>query len=956
MIADPRWPRIEALFEGALSQPGARRPEWLRDACPDDAELRAEVEKMLAAHEQPGGILDMRPPAGQHTPRLSGEMVRQLTDALAERYTIERELGRGGMATVFLAHERKHARPVVLKVLKPDVAARWGAERFVREVQIAARLAHPHILGLIDSGEAGGTLYYVMPYVEGETLRHRLDRRGALPTPEAMVLLRDVADALAYAHRAGVVHRDLKPENVLCAADHAFLMDFGVAKLLTPVAGHAHLTQYGASVGTPAYMAPEQLAADPHADHRVDIYAWGLIAYEMLTGRLPDETVRGRASGISQALARRRPEAPPPLAELVGQCLADDPSERLGEAALLLERLTSLTTPTPAAPTPPGGAGPQAAAAPPPGFVRRTSARARARARRAFAGGALAGVVALAVLSAAAGAAWLRWGRAGGGGGKVPSPVAVAAFANETGDPGLDSWGRLAGDWVTQGLDETGLVTVVPWPSALEASERVRAERAAGRPANTAEMISDETGARTVVTGSYYLVNDSIQFRVQVTDARGRRLLGAATPTVGAPRDSAQLAVRALRDRLKAAVAIWSDERLEGIPDLSRRPPTFEAYQAFDRGMQRFLGQEYTASAPEFRQAFALDSSFVVSLLYAGNAYWNMGQWDSLGVVLRLVRSRGAELSEYDRAWQEFLEEHLAGNGDRALAAIRRAAELAAGTRASYTLAQTANNADRPREALEALERVDPNRGAMRGWSSYYTELTHSLHLLGDHQRELAAARRLRVQYPERRVGLSLEARALGALGRTAELDSIIAAALPLPPTNYWSQGAAMVIAGEELSAHGHPAEGKAFLERAVAWLGGQLALAPTDRPHRYWMGSALYDLGRYREAAVYFHALAKEFPDRLIYRGLAAVSAARTGDPNPERILGDSTVPRERGEYTAWLARLAAIRGDQDRAAALFADAVRFGITGLPWWHASARNDLAPLTKVKASLPASLR
>ena len=970
MIADSHWHRIEELFEGALSQPGTKRAEWLRQACPDD-EMRGEVERMLEAHDRPGGILDRRgsvegaaAAAAAAAPRRSAELVRQLSGSLGDRYTIEHELGRGGTATVYLAHERKHARPVVLKVLKPDVAARWGAERFVREVQIAARLAHPHILGLIDSGEAGDTLYYVMPYVEGETLRRRLDRRGAFPAVEALVLLRDIADALAYAHRAGVVHRDLKPENVLCAGDHAFLMDFGVAKLLTPVAGHERLTQYGASVGTPAYMAPEQLAADPQVDQRADIYAWGLIANEMHTGRLPDDAILGRASTISEALARRRPETPPPLVELVGQCLADNPAERLGDAALMLERLTSLTTPTPAGPTPARQiatmlAGAAATAAPLAAATRRSSAWVRARARRAFAGGALA-VVAVLALAGVGAAVWMGWSRyrarGAAGGGKAISPIAVAAFSNETGDPRLDSWGRMAGDWVTQGLDETGLVTVVPWPTALQASERVRAEHAAGRPVNDAAMMSEETGARTVVTGSYYLVGDSIQFRVQVTDARGSRTLGAPPP-VGAPRDSAHQAVRALRNRMMSAVAILSDDRLTGLPELSRRPPTFEAYQAFDRGLQLFLDQEYTASAPEFRQAFALDSSFSVALLYAGNAYWNMGRWDSLDVVLRLARARRGELSEYDRAWQEFLEQRLAGNGDRALLAIRRAAESAAGSRALYAYAQLANYTDRPREALDALRRLDPDRGAMRGWSSYYTELTHALHLLGEHERELAAARQLRARFPERRVGLSLEVRALGALGRAAVIDSLITAALPLSPADYWSQGAAMVIAGEELMAHGRQAEGTAYLRRAVAWLDAQLGMAPTDRSHRYWMGSALYDLGRYAEAAPHFEGIARDYPERIQFRGLVAVTAARLGatTAEAEARLGPSA-PHERGEHTAWRARIAAVRGDARSAASLFAEAIRLGVTGLPWWHATAHNDLVLLRDVRGSLPGALK
>src|SRR5690606_27522028 len=185
-----------------------------------------------------------------------------------------------------LAHERKHERRVVLKVLDPALAAIYGLERFAREVRIAARLSHPHIVPLLDSGEAAGMLFYVMPYMEGESLRDRMVARGVLPYSEALALLRAFAEGLAHAHDAGIVHRDLKPENVLCAGEHAYLLDFGVAKLLSS-GTDGNLTRDGVTVGTPAYMAPEQRHGEADLAHRADVYAWGLLAHEMLTGRLP---------------------------------------------------------------------------------------------------------------------------------------------------------------------------------------------------------------------------------------------------------------------------------------------------------------------------------------------------------------------------------------------------------------------------------------------------------------------------------------------------------------------------------------------------------------------------------------------------------------------------------------------------------------------------------------------
>src|SRR5438034_761747 len=214
------------------------------------------------------------------------DQLARLQAALADRYTIERELGRGGMATVYLAQDLKHHRKVAIKVLKPELAAALGPERFLQEIEIAAGLTHPHILPLYDSGEATGLLYYVMPYVEGETLRNRLDRAGQLPLAEAVQITREVADALSYAHGHDVVHRDIKPENILLEAGHAVVSDFGIARAITAAAG-GNLTETGIALGTPGYMSPEQGAARGHVDERSDIYSLGCVLYEMLAGEPP---------------------------------------------------------------------------------------------------------------------------------------------------------------------------------------------------------------------------------------------------------------------------------------------------------------------------------------------------------------------------------------------------------------------------------------------------------------------------------------------------------------------------------------------------------------------------------------------------------------------------------------------------------------------------------------------
>jgi serine/threonine protein kinase/Tol biopolymer transport system component len=276
----------------------------------------------------------------------------RLKAALADRYAIVRELGQGGMATVYLAHDPRHDRSVALKVLRPDLAATLGPDRFLREVRIAANLQHPNILPVYDSGEAGGFLYYVMPYVEGESLRESLSRHGELPVAEAARILRDVADALAAAHAKGVVHRDIKPENIMLSGRHALVADFGVAKAVHEATGRQTLTTAGVALGTPTYMAPEQAAADPHTDHRADLYAFGVMAYEMLTGQppfvgaTPQAVLSAHVTEPPVPVTQRRGTIPPPLAQLIMRCLAKKPADRPQTAEELLPVLETLSTPS----------------------------------------------------------------------------------------------------------------------------------------------------------------------------------------------------------------------------------------------------------------------------------------------------------------------------------------------------------------------------------------------------------------------------------------------------------------------------------------------------------------------------------------------------------------------------------------------------------------------------------
>ena len=292
-----------------------------------------------------------RSPRGRNeAPRSVNDPLERFTAAVAERYVIDRELGRGGMAFVYLARDRKHDRAVALKVLRPDLAAVIGSERFLREIQIAARLAHPHILPVHDSGEAGGFLYYVMPYVEGESLRQRLFREGPLPLGQALQIAREVADALSYAHSHDVVHRDIKPENILLTGGHAVVADFGIARAITAAAGD-RLTGGGFAVGTPGYMSPEQ-AENDRVDGRSDLYSLACVLYEMLagepafTGRSAQAVLAQQSAGHPRDVRAVRGSVPEPVERAIMRALAKVPADRFSTPTAFAAALAADAAPS----------------------------------------------------------------------------------------------------------------------------------------------------------------------------------------------------------------------------------------------------------------------------------------------------------------------------------------------------------------------------------------------------------------------------------------------------------------------------------------------------------------------------------------------------------------------------------------------------------------------------------
>jgi serine/threonine-protein kinase len=513
----------------------------------------------------------------------------RLQSLLGDRYRVERELPGGGMSRLFLATELSLDRAVVVKVLPPELAGDVNAARFQREIAVAARFQHPHILPILSAGASESLLYYVMPFVDGESLQQRMTREGALPTADAYRFLSEIADALAYAHARGVIHRDVKPANIMIAGEHAVLVDFGVAQAVFE-ATDTRITGTGHYVGTTQYMAPEQFAASSEVDGRADVFSLGVVIHEVLTGKLPSD---GASSGVTsqswvyrtpRSIAELRPEVPDALSELVEKALVPEPETRLPSAAALRDGLVA------------------ALAQPSRRFYQRP-------------------MLVLALLVGAIVAAVLLWR-----GGSRPivddDLLAVAPFDVMAGEDSL--WREGFVDVLSANLDGAGPLRTVP-PSVVMRRWDGRADVESG------VVLGERTGARFVVLGRVLEAGrDSSRVTAWLVDVRTRRRsepieLRDASQRMDRMADSVTFAL--LRD-------VGAIRPIAAVRRASMGSTSLPAIRAFLKGEQHLRRTEWDSARAAYVRAVALDSTFALAQSHLGLTYgWQRYGIDSLARV-----------------------------------------------------------------------------------------------------------------------------------------------------------------------------------------------------------------------------------------------------------------------------------------------------------------------------------
>jgi serine/threonine-protein kinase len=542
------------------------------------------------------------------------ELREQLQKSLGDAYTLERELGGGGMSRVFIAEDSSLGRKVVVKVLPPDLAATVNVERFRREIQLAARLQHPHIVPVLSAGISEGLPYYTMPFIEGESLRARLARSGELPIQEAVRILRDVLSALSYAHEHGVVHRDIKPDNILLTGSHALVADFGVAKALSASTNAgSSLTSLGVALGTPAYMAPEQAAADPAADHRADVYGVGAVAYEMLTGhqvfsaRSPQAMLAAHAVEKPEPVAKRRPTVPSALSALVMRALEKHAADRQQSAGEMLGELEAAVTPS-------GATAPTA--------VHGTSASWWPR-RTALASLA---VVAVVIAGAAYGIS-SRWFTQHGAAASTSSTephlnaVAVIPFANTGGDPRDEYFSDGMTDELAHALSRLPQLRVAGRSSSYSYKGKAIPSQEIGRALNVS----------AVVEGSIRRAGKRVRIIAQLTNAADGRVMwsdafeSSASDLFQVQDDFTREIVQALTPALRGGTAASAASTSRGTHDQ-------EAYELYLKG-RYFFAKRGTAGLKRaisyFERAAAKDPTFARARAGMSMAFSVLGGYEA---------------------------------------------------------------------------------------------------------------------------------------------------------------------------------------------------------------------------------------------------------------------------------------------------------------------------------------
>ena len=844
-----------------------------------------------------------------HTETIT-QPVKELTtgSTFAGRYQIIEELGHGGMGRVYKVFDTKIKEKVALKLLTPEIDSdKDTIERFSNEIRLSRRIGHRNVCKMFDMGETEGAHFITMEYVHGEDLKSMIHMSGSLSLGMLLSVGKQVCDGLAEAHSLGVVHRDLKPQNIMIDKHgNAKIMDFGIARSLKDKG----ITGAGVMIGTPEYMSPEQAEAK-EVDSRSDIYSLGAILYEMATSHVPFEgdtalSIAMKHKGETPKNPKQlNPHIPDDLSGVILKCLEKDKTKRYQSASDVRSELELIEKGLPTTE--------RVAPERKPSTSKQITVSFRP---------AKLLIPAIAIIAVIA-AAIIFWPKKTSD--LDPKRVAVAVFENETGDPKLDTIGRLAADMIHQALSPAGLFSVAPLPSAETMPDRAKAK-------NSLRLLAEETKAGKVVSGTYYLQGETIRFHAKVTDVANNKDLLDLAPVSGPVKEPSQ-ALETLRSRLLGGLAMIFDPSLTEDLVLIGEPPKYDAYIEYVDGCGALGRADYPKAIASFQRSATLDPNFKEALLNEAGAYGAQGQYAKAQELIANIEKARESLPAYWRYFLDLNQASLRGDGEEAHWAAGQIAALKPNDLSSkVTKAIFALSINYPQEVVDSLSKIDlfDKRLGKEDKGSTASTLMTAYHMLGNYKQELKIARRGRKAYPQLLHMSMLEARALAALGRVKDVQKLIEESKTLPPQTEYLPGSMMLDIGIELRAHGHKEAAIQVLNQAVQWFESRPQAEKAIAANRLDLARTFYALDKWDEAETLFRGLHSEFPDSTYYYGFLGSIAARKGNREEalkiSQGLKDNKTPYLFGDHTYRRARIAALLGDKEGAVNLLWEATKQG------------------------------
>jgi serine/threonine protein kinase/tetratricopeptide (TPR) repeat protein len=852
-------------------------------------------------------------------------------------YEVVEKLGEGGMGVVYKAHDTKLDRIVALKFLPPHLGSDEAEKkRFLHEAKAASALDHNNICSIYSIEETdNGNIFIVMAYYEGMSLKEKIEQRP-LPLKDVVNYSIQIAAGLQKAHEKRIVHRDLKPANIFITNDNQIkIIDFGLAK----AAERSLLTKSGTTLGTVPYMSPEQ-AQGGKVDHRTDIWSLGVVIYEMIAGQRPFRS--NYETALVYSIINEDPEpvtglrsgVPMDFEKIIAKCLEKNPSDRYQHVDEIIIDVRRIDRELSSAIfTKNLKAGMKEVSTSPPSNTESSS---------------------------------------------KPRPViSILVFENLTGDSTLDPIGRMASDWITQGLTQTGLVEIVPSTSVFAVLREMESEGVTRTGSAGMKYIADVTGAGFVISGAYYKIGSQLQLQSQITNIGVDKLLFVTEPVTG-PLDRPTETIELLRQQIMGALSVHLDDRLSDYAGRMRPPASFGAYEYYIEGLERFSNGDLTGAISSFTRTTEIDTEFFMAYGWLAVCYIYQNNYVMADTVVRNVKERRDRLTQLDRVSLHWLEEMIRGDRAGALQAVRTASRHAPGSVSTWVLVSECIRSNRPHEALRVHESINPEIGVTKMMRDlYYGRRTTIYHLIGEHDKELEVSGKFRKMFPDRYAALNIEIRALVALGRTGEIEKLLDESLKLPVHSTGIPGETMQVAGLELLAHGYHEAASGALERTdtpgeTMQLAGLELLAhgypeaasdaleqslkwyqEQHGEHEYAYARTLYFTGRWDESKTLFEKLASEDRENIDYQGYLGVIAVREGNTNSALSISEWLEKLDRpylfGSHTLWRARIAARLGEHALSVSLLREAFRQGASYGLWLHRDF--DLEPLRDYKPFL-----